>query len=381
MILQKQILTVFLLFTTFSYCQLTDFNFNVTATNESCTSNGVIQMFVSNITSGAEVTYELYLSPDFTNPIGETITTSFSGLASGTYRVVAIQSKDGLSNSKQIDIIINNLIEILDFDMTDSTNTNCDTSATLIVNVLSGNPISYEIISGPEIRPLQSSNEFQGLVSGTYIVRVFDNCGDALSKTYTFNLVNNDLSIGTPVLPEIYTNCNSADIISQIASNSELPILYPLIVNITVFAPDDSVAQNFTQTITSGPADVLELLQNINLFGSELFDLKIEIIDNCNTIFTETFEIDPNPKVSFLQELGECGDLYFSISVSQYLPPFSISFSQPAEFNPLVFNSNYPGPYQEGPVTFGSIENPVPFGNYVVSVQDACNRSGSLNFY
>ncbi len=380
MILTRYILFVFFFFSTFSYGQLTDFNLNLLGTDETCTNNGVIEMFVSNTTPGAQLIYELYLAPDFENSIAETSTTSFSGLSSGSYRVVAQLSLDGMSISKQSDLTINSLVEILDFDISDSTNTNCDTSATLIVNVLNGNPISYEIISGPEIRPLQSSNEFQGLTAGTYIVRVFDDCGDALSKTYTFNLVSNDLMIGAPVLPEIYTNCNSVDVTSQIASNTELPILYPLIINITVFAPDDSVAQNFTQTVPSGSADVLELVQNINLFGSELFDLKIEIIDNCNTIFTETFEIDPNPKVSFSQELGECGDLFFSISVTQYHPPFSLNFTQPAEFNPLVFNENYPGLYQESPVTFGSIENPVPFGNYIVSVQDACNRTGNLDF-
>lgn len=363
-----------------SYGQLTDFNFNATATDETCTNNGMIEMVVSNTTSGAEITYELFLAPDFDNSIAETTASSFSGLAAGTYRILASQSLDGNSNSKQVDVVINNLIEVLDFEMSDSTITNCDTTAILIVTVLSGNPISYEIISGPEIRPLQSSNEFANLPSGTYNIRVFDDCGDALSKAYTFNLITNDLSISEPKLPEIYTSCNSADITTIINSNTVKPILYPLIVKFTVFTPTGTVAQTFTQNVATGPDNFLELIQNIDLFGSELFDLEIEITDNCNIVFTETFEIDPNPKVSFLREIGECGDVFFSILVTQYLPPFSLNFTEPSEFNPSNFNANYPGPYQESPVLFGNIDNPVPFGFYNVSVLDACNRTGSLDF-
>jgi len=380
MSLTRYLYIAFFFFSTLSFGQLTDFNFNATAINETCTNNGVIEMFVSNVTPGAEIIYQLYLAPDFENPLAETTASSFAGLSGGTYRVVANQSNDGMVNSRQIDLIINDLVEILDFEISDSTNTNCDTSATLIVTVLSGNPVSYEIFSGPEIRPLQESNEFFGLPSGTYTVRVFDDCGDALTKAYTFNLINNDLLIGAPVLPEVYSSCTAIDITNQISSTSGAPILYPLIINYTVFAPNGSIAQSFTQNISFGSVDVLELVQNITLFGSELFDIQIEIVDNCNTVFTQQFEIDPNPKVSFQQESGECGDLFFSIAVINYFPPFTLNFTQPVEFNPLIFNAIYPGPYVQSPVTFGDIENPVPFGNYSLSLEDACGRIGVRNF-
>lgn len=371
---------MFLLFSISGFGQLTDFNFNVTATNETCTNNGVLEMTVSNTTPGAEIVYELFLAPDFNNPIAQTLISSFSGLSAGNYRVVANQSNNGQTNSKQKDVVISDLIEVLDFSISDSTNSNCDTTALLIVNVTSGNPVMYEIISGPEIRPLQTSNEFANLPAGTYNVRVFDDCGDALSKAYTFNLLINDLSIGAPILPDIYTSCTSIDISSSVSSNSELPILYPLNINYTVFAPDGSVAQNFTQNFATGPDNVLELVQNINTFGGQLFDVKIEVIDNCNTVFTETFEVNPNPKLVLIKQNGDCGDLFFSLMVNNYFPPFTLNFSQPATFNPLNFNANYPGAYLGNTVPFGAIENPTPYGNYVVSVQDGCNRTGTLSF-
>lgn len=369
-------------FSSFSYCQLSDFTFTVVSTDEVCTNTGMLEMNVANTntSANAEITFKLFLAPDYVNSIAETFENSFSSLVAGNYRVVATQTLNGASNSKQVDVVIKDLIDALDYEISDSTTTDCDVTATLTVNVLSGNPTFYEIISGPTIRPLQTSNSFSNLQSGTYIVRVYDDCGDALSKAYTFVLANNDLTIGVPILPEVYTSCDVLEITNHISSNSGAPILYPLEVNYTVFNPNGSTAQNISQSIVSGPDDDLELLQNINLFGNQIFTIKIEVIDNCNNIFIEEFEIDPNPKVSFLQQIADCGELFFSIEVQNYMPPFTINFTQPAEFNPSLFNANYPGPFSEQSIIFGSITQTVPFGNYKVSVQDGCGRTGNLDF-
>lgn len=367
-------------FSSFTYGQSADFSLNVAATDETCTNNGMIEMSVSGASDSAEVTFQLFLSPDFDNSIAETMANSFSSLAAGTYRVIATQNLNGQFSSQQVDIEIKDLLESLDFEITDSTSTECDVTATLSVIVLSGNPTLYEIISGPVTRPLQTSNEFNNLPAGTYIVRVFDNCNDALSKAYTFVLGSNNLNIGAPMLPEVYTSCDSIEIINHITSNTNAPILYPLLVNYTVFTPGGSVAQNVVQTIESGPSDVLELLQNINLFDNQLFLVKIEVTDNCNNIFVEEFTIDPNPKVAVQQQTAECGELFFTITVQNYLPPFIINFTEPVEFNPLLFNAAYPGPFTSHTITFGTTENTVPFGNYKISVKDACDRVGNLEF-
>ncbi|WP_432671949.1 T9SS type B sorting domain-containing protein [Flavobacterium sp. SM2513] len=380
MFLARYLYIMFFLFSAMSYGQLSDFNFNVVAIDETCNNNGSLQMTVSNTSPGAEIIYQLYLAPDFANDIGATATSGFSGLAAGTYRIVATQAANGTSNSKQVDKTINDLKQVLDYEIDDTTATDCDTTATLVVNVLSGNPTLYEIFDGPEIRPVQTSNQFSGLASGTYTIRVFDDCGDALSKAYTFFLGNNDLSISAPILPSVYSSCTSVEITNQVSSVSNAPILYPLTIEYTIFAPDGTVAQNFTQNLTSGPEDVLELTQTIDLFGNQLFSIKIEITDNCNRTFIEDFEIDPNPKLSFLSHEADCGELFFEIVITNYFPPFTLNFTEPVEFNPTTFNPNYPGPYNDDTIFFGDLENPVPFGNYKVSAQDACGRTKNLSF-
>jgi gliding motility-associated-like protein len=366
--------------TSASFSELSDFNLTVSMVDETCTNNGVLEMVATNTVPGAQISYQLFLAPDFNNSIAETTAISFSGLSAGNYRVVATQSNNSEVGTQQVDVEIVNLIETLDFFLEDSTGTDCDTTATLIVNVISGNPTFFEIIDGPETRPLQTDSEFSGLASGTYIIRVFDECDDALSKAYTFVLTNNDLNIGSPQLPDVYSSCTSVEFTSQIISNSIAPILYPLQIAYTVLAPDGTTAQVFTQTITTGPADVLELVQDVNLFGNQLFNINIEVTDNCSNVFTGEFEIDPNPKLSFEQQVAACGEVFFEISVTNYFPPFTLNFTEPSDFNPLLFNSNYPNPFSESPVTFGSIENTVSFGLYFVSVEDGCGRTAELEF-
>ena len=363
-----------------SYGQLDDFNLNVEGTHETCTNNGMIEMSVTNVTPGAEITYQLFLAPDYVNFIAETIASSFSGLSAGNYRVVATQSLNGEFNVQQADVIINNDIEVLDLSIEHFTMLECDNAATLVVTVLTGSPTLYEIISGPEIRPLQSSNEFSNLPSGTYMIRVFDECNDATTKAYTFALIGNDLSIGAPFLPVVYTSCAFAEISNLISSNNDNPIIYPLTIEYTVFSPAGAIAQTASQTITTGPDLSFQVLQTIDLFGAELFDIEIKITDSCGNIFDGEFQIDPNPKLNIQLESTECGGKYFGIEVINYLPPFNLTFTEPAEFNPLLFNIDYPGPYIEAPVWYGDLENPVPFGDYKVFIEDACGRTSSFEF-
>jgi gliding motility-associated-like protein len=373
------IILLFCSYSSSTYSQLANFNLNVAVSDEECTNNGKLDMNVSGTTPNSVIVYRLYLAPDFTMAISETSGSTFTSLGAGNYRVVATQTLNALSNSVTIDVVINNLVEELDFEMTDSGAADCATTATIIVDVLSGNPLSYEIISGPVIVPLQASNEFPDLPTGTYLIRVFDDCGDALSKSYTLVLGSNDLSVGPPVLPDVYTSCDSVEIKNLISSNAG-SILYPLTVNYTVFAPGGAVAQNYTQTITSGPDSTVELAQVINLFGNQLFSVEIEVTDNCNNIFTETFQINPRPKLTFAKFEDSCGKPFFTITFKNYFPPFGLNFTSPSDFNPVLFNPTYPGPFTTSTVPFGDEDNTVPFGAYVLAAQDSCGRTATLNF-
>jgi gliding motility-associated-like protein len=374
-------LVVFLFFigTFLSHGQLAGFNLDVEVSDETCTNNGTLQMSTSNTTAGTSIFYRLYLAPDFTTAIAETGGNTFTSLGASNYRVIATQSSGSVFNMATVNVTIDDLVSVLDFELSDSGATDCDLTAKIIVEVLSGNAVSYEILSGPVTAPLQSSNEFTNLPAGEYLIRVFDDCGDALSKGYTLILSSNSLIIGTPVLPEIYSSCTSVVLLSTITTSSNA-ILYPLVVNYTVFAPDGSEAQSYSQTISSGSPTALDVMQEVNLFDGQLFSIEIEISDNCNNMVSQVFEIDSNPKLSFEKFDDPCGLPFFTVSVSNYFPPFMLEFTAPAGFNPSQYNAAYPGPYTESTVVFGDEENTVPFGVYNVAVQDGCNRTATLNF-
>lgn len=362
-----------------SYSQLANFNISVAVSDETCTNNGKLDMTVSGTTANSAIVYRLYIAPDFSTSIAETTGISFTSLAAGSYRIVATQALGVFANIATADVVIDDLIEDLDFVLSDIGGADCSLTASIVVDVLEGSPMLYEILSGPVIIPLQSSNVFADLPSGAYIIRVFDTCNDALSKAYTLNLGSNTLSISAPELPNIYTSCTSVEIQNQIATDSNA-LLYPLVVNYTVFAPDGTADQNYSQTIATGPPDLLQLTQQINLFAGQLFTVKIEITDNCNNTTTEEFEINPNPKLSFVKFQNPCGLPYFTVTIKNYLPPYTLNFATPSDFIPVTFNAAYPGPYTTSTVVFGDDENTVPFGDYSFSAEDACGRTAILDF-
>ncbi len=121
MAFKKIISTILFFITSIGFSQLADFNFNVVATDETCSGNGTLEMTVSNTTPGSEIIYSLYLSPDYTNAIAETNINSFGSLQAGNYRVIATQSLAGLSNSQQQDVVIQDLVETLDYGLSFTT--------------------------------------------------------------------------------------------------------------------------------------------------------------------------------------------------------------------------------------------------------------------
>lgn len=377
----KKILFIFLFFIANSaYPQLPDFTLSVVPTAETCTGNGSLSMGTTGTTSGSEVVYRLYLSPDFTNAIAETTGNLFGSLPSGNYKVIATQTLAGQSNTQQQDVEIQDLVVGLDFELSHSVATDCAVTATMTVNVLSGSASFFEIISGPVTVPMQTSNVFTGLTSGTYVIRVFDNCQNALSKTYTMILPTNNLVIGTASLPDVYTSCNSVEVTTSVNSNSEAGIVYPLVVTYTVYPPDGSPAQISVENLATGPSDSFDLTKTISLFGDLAFIIDVAISDVCGNVFHIESEIDPNPILKLIPNEAPCGNFYLTLGIKGFMPPFNINLTGPTGFIPNNFNVNYPGPFTEKLNDFGDEENPVPFGTYNVSIVDACGRTGVLEF-
>ncbi len=376
--LQKSFCSFILLFfSMFSYAQLPDFNLNVTAVNETCSGNGALQMEVSNTASGADITYTLYILPDTSTPVAQTSTNSFNNLFAGNYKVVATQSLNGDENTQEQEATINNLTTELDFEISHTTATSCNQTATLIVNVTSGDAALYEITSGPITVAPQTSNEFSNLTPGTYVVRVYDECENALSKTYTLILGENDITIEQSVLPVVYSSCSEIEITNSINAPPENPIIYPLTITYTIYPPDGSPEIVIVEEMTSGPELQFNISQSIMTFGEETFTVNITITDACNNVFERDNEIDPNPKVMLFPTEAYCGK-FLNLIVNNFLPPYQVEFIEaPEDFIPSVFNEEYPGPYNNNVVVFETEGNPVPYGTYTINLIDACGRLGT----
>lgn len=161
----------FLLLPQFSFAQIPSFLLSLTSTNETCENNGTLSFMATETAPGASILYSVYLLSNTTSAIGVTAGNTYSGLSSGTYRVVATQSLGTESNSQQKDIIVSDQVTQLEYSMVGESHL-CDNKITVTIN--QGTAVAYEIISGPVLKPLQASNVFTGLIPGLYLIRVFD---------------------------------------------------------------------------------------------------------------------------------------------------------------------------------------------------------------
>ena len=363
----------------FGFAQLSDFNLDVVATDETCVGNGALDMMVSNTEPGSSIIYQLFLLPDLDNPIAETSVNSFINLQSGDYRVLAIQILNGEENSQFVDITINDLTTELDFDISHESVANCDLTSTITVNILGGNPDTYEIISGPVIVPPQASNQFTNLPQGTYVIRVFDDCGNAVSKSYTMFLSANDIQVYPTQTPDIFDSCDSIVITNFIGSPSGAPLSFPLVITYTITPPGGGPVQTIIVNVPTESPDGFDISQTISLFGNDSFDISISVTDACDNTFETSSTIDPNPFIEIVPTQANCGQNFF-VEVRGFNPPFSINFTDtPSGFIPTDFNENYPGPFSFSPVPFGTPTGEVPIGNYTVVITDSCGRTGTAS--
>ncbi|WP_159800214.1 T9SS type B sorting domain-containing protein [Flavobacterium sp. MK4S-17] len=354
--------------------QLPDFNLQVTKTDETCLGNGTLTFTVSDTLENTSLLYKVYLLPDTSNPISVQESTYIGGLNSGVYRVVALQALGNQMNSQQRDITIFDNIQEFAFNV-NSSNLNCSQGGNIIVETLSGVAASFEIISGPVTRPLQTSNVFENLPSGSYNVRAFDICGVGKVKSYTLSVVNTTLSISDPIYKDSSTDvCDTYQISNKITPSSGT-MTYPLNVKHTLDAMD--ISGNpivFNQTITEGPEEYAEVTVTVPRLD-ESYTYDIAVTDNCNALYEKNGNvIDPDIKVSIALLDATCAEKYLSVTPSRHMMPYTVTFIEPAGFDASLYNDNPNGPFTDDSVVYGSEENPLPFGHYVVEVVDACGR-------
>ncbi len=359
------------------FAQLPDFTLAGSATNETCTANASVTYTVSGTDPGATLIYRIFKLPDTITPIAVTSANAFGGLTAGDYRIVAIQSLGSQTNSQQIDLHIDNQIVPVTFSIAGQPAAYCGTTASMTVNATQGNPVSYEIISGPVTFPPQTSSVFSGLPPGDYVVRVNDNCGDGVVQAYHFEPPPPNISVALVQNCDL-VDCNTKNISFDIAALGNSAIGYPLQIELVLIA-QGFPAVGLYQGVTSGSASQVNVLFTIPYHDVASYQVIIRVTDACGNVIPRSYLLQMQPKVDLVvNEFDACDDR-LDIGLCNMLPPYTVAFlSAPAGFNPADFNAGHPGPFATGQISYvPNAQHDLPEGNYVVQITDACGRTVS----
>jgi len=363
-----------------SHAQLPDFTLDVQKQDESCINNGSLTFTTQGTDPLASVLYTVYKFPNLTVPISVLGTNFLGGLGAGQYKVKAAQILNTLSNEKEQNITINQVSIPFSYAIT-VTNQNCSQGAQITINTTSGTATQFEIISGPLTRPLQSSNIFSNLPAGTYNIKAYDSCGEGLVTTYTLSLTNSGLSISDPIVEQAAVpDCSVISISNTISSSEGSSISYPITVMYTIHLPDGTGNIVITDLFSTGNPANLEIEKIISTYGAAPFTYDILITDNCGSVYQKNgMTVDPSPVVDYAAVPTPCGQKYLKLQVSNFVPPYNLTFiNPPTGFNPMAYNASHPGPFSTSSVDYGSELNTLPEGTYIISVTDACGRTGNV---
>ena len=323
----KNLLSTLLFLSSFwSFAQLSDFTLQVDVTHQTCLGNGVLTFTVTDTTPGANMDYTIYLLPDTTNPVAAITTTTLTGLVSGTYLVVATQSLGGSSGTQQQEVTINNLIVPLTY-VANSTII-CPNDGTITVNVTSGNAVSYEIFSGPVTFPPQASNVFTNLTGGVYLIRVYNDCGEAVVQSHT--IVYTPLpaiTLGGAGAETNITSCTTDTTFTTVGLNGSQNS-FPVQVQYTVYPPDGSAP-----IIVNGVGNNSSFGHEIPFYIDQQYYYDMQIIDYCGNVYTfPDNSVNSSMGASALDVLEDCVYL-LEVTVSNFVPPFTLDFTSfPAGF-------------------------------------------------
>jgi gliding motility-associated-like protein len=144
---------------------------------------------VLNLTDGSyEVTYQFLLAP-------------------GYYQADIANNDSDIPCSVIVDTVVIAPYQFPQMTAGNAIRCNNDINFVLIPDSTKGvPPYQYEIISGPQTFPVQSSNIFTSTEPGTYLARIFDVCGNASTKQIAVDTIAFD-----PI--SMNTDCNNKSLI------------------------------------------------------------------------------------------------------------------------------------------------------------------------
>lgn len=352
--------------------QLSAFTLTVNKTDEFCTANGTLTMSVSNTVAGATMVYTIYRLPNVTIPIAVQSATSLSGLVAGTYQVIATESVGSSSTSQQQEIVIDNTIIPLTYQLAKQ-NVRCGNDGSITVNVLTGSPnYQYEIFQGPMIFPLQTSNVFSGLVAGQYTVRVFDACGEGVVQVFTIGtnttalqLYNIDIDLLT---------CATLQVRDAIVPNNTTTgvVVYPLTVQYTVNPPAGPPL--VLPPFSLYPFNGAMAIETIPYYYNQPYNYTIQVTDGCNNIYQQTINVNVHLDLTLTLTNQACLGSLININPVNFVPPYNVTFLQsPTGYIPINGNPSHPGPFTDATSYNSNGLN----GLFTIQITDACGRTAS----
>ena len=369
----RKILFTLLIFLFLSNQKSLALDLQVIVTNETCTGNGSLAFSVTNETVGIPVFYAVYLVPNITTPIVTTSSTSYGGLVAGSYLVIASQTVGGSTTTSQQTVSIINQIVPLTYTIS-SVKVKCGNDGEITVNVTSGNPVTYQLLTGPITTGLQSSNVFSNLSAGQYNIRVFDACGEGVVQTYILTSLTPSLTIGAAVVSNLgNTSCTTLFIAHALTEPFGVPTYGPFSIQVTAYPPLGGSPIVTTQT--SMPLEI----PSINGV-SYVYDLLVT--DSCGNTYPKNNN-QANYLINYTTKsiLQNCNDYIVEFNVQKYITSYTLNFiSAPAGFNPLLANPNHPGPFTDNIITYGNSSYYMPLGSYTVEITDSCGNSVTKTF-
>ena len=375
--MERKILFTILVFLFFSNQKTFALDLNVIVTNETCTGNGLLAFSVTNQTSGVPVFYAIYLLPNTTTPLVTTTLSTYGGLVSGNYLVIATQTVGSTTTSTQQNVIILNQIVALNYTISFES-VKCGNDGQITVNVTSGNPVSYQLLLGPVTTGIQTNNVFSNLPAGQYNIRVFDNCGEGLVQTFTLTSLVSSLNIGAPNISSSGTpNCDFINVFHILTPTANTQIFFPITVQVTAYPPSGGSPIITNQTLTASP-----LIMDIPSISGVGFQYDILITDACgNQYIRNNNVISQVLNFGVDQFLENCNDYFIKFTLTNHIQPFTVNFiSAPTGFNPVLANPNHPGYFTGNTVIYGGSSYYMPLGNYTVQITDSCGKTRTRNF-
>ena len=370
-----------LLFITFSAsAQLPDFVLNVTATDETCTGNGLLAFSTEGTLPGSTIRYSVYQQPNLEDPIYSGPADSYA-TAAGTYNVVAVETLNGETNiQRRENIVIRNAIIVpLAFNIALSTSS-CDGANVLTVNVTAGTGVQFGLESDAYTVPPQSSNVFSGVPNGVYIVRAYDSCGQNLPQTVTVQANSTPPSISNPIIDEIITDdCSHITITNIFSYPAGTRIEYPVTITYTIHPGDGSPDIIRTERYTSGLPSSLTFDRVFDIVPGRIDTYDITVTNGCGTTFPvkRGMAVTPEPTISASKVPLPCSQFYLNVTSRYFKPPYRIEFTGniPEGFDPEQFNTSHPE-FETSQVTYGGTDQPLPNGTYNILLTDRCGRTG-----